>query len=340
MLIIDGAYGEGGGQIVRSTLALSLCYNRPVKIINIRMKRRKPGLGWQHLSAVKASAKVGEADIEGASHGSQTLIFSPKGIHGGKFHFDIGTAGSTVLVLQTILPALLRADEPSTITLSGGTHNPLAPSFDYLQNVFLPIMTTMGAEIEAKLNQPGFFPKGEGQITVRINPVPQLKPLHIDSRGEIKNISATARIAGLPLQIAERELQTISKHLGIQHSALTIAPLSSAYGPGNVVFIEIESDAITEMFTGYGEKHLRAEKVALRVIKESTEYINANVPVGKHLADQLLLPFTLVGGGSFVTQAPSNHSMTNMAVIKQFAQVDFKVEPLADRQYRITVLCP
>lgn len=337
MLIIDGSYGEGGGQIVRSALALSLCYNMSVKIINIRAKRRKPGLSWQLLAAVKASAKVGDTAVKGAHHGSQDLIFTPKNLHGVELHLDIGTAGSTILVLQTILPALLLADEPSTVTLTGGTHVPLAPSFDYLQRVFLPILSRMGAQVNAELIQPGFISKVEGQMRVKVNPVKKLKPLHIDRRGEIQNISATARVAGLPLHIAERELETIKKSLRVSEDALTIESLSSAYGPGNVVFVEIVSDEITELFTGYGEKHLRAEKVAQRIATEVKDYINADVPLGRHLADQLLIPFTLAGGGSFVTQQLSSHTLTNMEVIRQFTGVEFKVEQLSDRKFRVSI---
>lgn len=337
MLVIDGAQGEGGGQIVRSALALSLCYQQPVTINHIRSKRRQQGLGWQHLAALTAAAKIGNAIVTGATRGSRTLTFTPRGIHSGEFHFDIGTAGSTILVLQTILPALLQAEGPSSVTLTGGTHNPLAPSFDYLNRVFLPILARMGAEIDANLIQPGFAPRGEGQLQVLIHPVKHLLPLHIDNRGKILELSATTWLAGLPLHIAERELGTLQKLLDIPQQALTIEPLSSAYGPGNVVFVEIRSEALTELFCAYGAKHLRAETLAQRLAREVKEYIRAGVPVGQHLADQLLLPMALAGAGSFVSQPLSSHSLTNMAVISQFTGSKFQVETRSDKQCAVSL---
>src|SRR5262245_2007058 len=159
-ITIDGSAGEGGGQILRTALALSLVTARPFRIERIRAGRPKPGLLRQHLTAVQAAAKVGAARISGAEVGSLELTFEPTGLRGGAYDFAVGTAGSATLVLQTLLPALLRAREPSQLTIEGGTHNPYAPPFDFLARTFLPVLRRMGAAIEARLEAPGFYPAG------------------------------------------------------------------------------------------------------------------------------------------------------------------------------------
>lgn len=319
MLTIDGSQGEGGGQILRTALALSLVSGAPFTIEKIRGGREKPGLLRQHLTAVNAAVAVGEAEAEGATLGSQTLVFRPRAVKPGDYRFAIGTAGSTGLVIQTVLPALLIASGPSTLTLEGGTHNPAAPPFDFLERAFLPLVASMGPRVSAVLNCPGFYPAGGGRCTVSILPAARLEPLTLLERGAIKRRQARALVARLPRQIADRELAVVRTRLGWSEDELeTVIVDGSAPGPGNVLLLEIESEHLTEIFCGFGEVGTRAESVAEHAAKEARRYLAAGVPVGVHLADQLLVPLALAGGGSFRTIGLSSHSRTNLDVIRLF----------------------
>jgi len=334
---INGAMGEGGGQILRTSLALSLCLGKPFRIVNLRAGRKKPGLRRQHLVCVKAAAKIGGAKVEGASLGSQELTFIPTSIRSGDYNFDIGSAGSTTLVLQSILPALLLANGPSTLTLQGGTHNPFAPPFDFLEKAFLPVINRMGPKIKARLERPGYYPKGGGRLSVTIQPAKKLRILHLNERGEIQERCATATVAGLPRHIAERELRVIGEKLQWGKECLHIREESPDRGPGNIVTIEIKSKNITEVFTAFGERGVRAETVADKVAKAACHYMDVDVPVGKHLADQLLLPFTLAGGGSFNTLQPTLHTRTNSEVVQLFQNIRISMDQVSKKVWHITV---
>jgi len=356
---INGAMGEGGGQILRTSLALSLCLGKPFRIVNLRAGRKKPGLRRQHLVCVKAAAKIGGAKVEGASLGSQELTFIPTSIRSGDYNFDIGSAGSTTLVLQSILPALLLANGPSTLTLQGGTHNPFAPPFDFLEKAFLPVINRMGPKIKARLERPGYYPKGvinrmgpkikarlerpgyypkgDGRLSVTIQPAKKLRILHLNERGEIQERCATATVAGLPRHIAERELRVIGEKLQWGKECLHIREESPDRGPGNIVTIEIKSKNITEVFTAFGERGVRAETVADKVAKAACHYMDVDVPVGKHLADQLLLPFTLAGGGSFNTLQPTLHTRTNSEVVQLFQNIRISMDQVSKKVWHITV---
>jgi RNA 3'-terminal phosphate cyclase (ATP) len=322
MITIDGAIGEGGGQILRTSLSLSLVTGAPFRMVKIRAARRKPGLLHQHLTAVKAAAAVGCAEVEGAEAGSSEVIFRPRTVKPGEYGFSVGTAGSAGLVLQTVLPPLLTASGPSLLTLEGGTHNPMAPSFDFLARAFFPLLRRMGPGIVAELERPGFYPAGGGCFRVSIEPVPRLSPLDLRERGEVRHTSARAVVARLPRHIAERELEVVRRCLGWDESCLAVEIIEPAVGPGNVLILEVASDHVTEVFTGFGERGVRAETVAERAADEVKQYLGAGVPVGRHLADQLLLPMALAGAGAFHTVALSPHSTTNIEIIRRFIEVD------------------
>ena len=323
LIDINGSFGEGGGQILRTSLALSLVTGQAFRIRNIRAARRKPGLLRQHLTAVNAAAEIGQARVEGASLASRELIFKPARVATGSYRFDIGTAGSTTLVLQAILPALVVASGPSALTFEGGTHNPHAPPFDFLQKTFLPILNRMGPKITATLDRPGFYPAGGGRFMVTIKPARRLSPIQLLERGEIQNCCATAIVAGLPRHIAERELRIVHERLSWPEDALRVMELPR--GPGNVLMLEIQSEQITEIFTGFGERGVRAETVAQSTVAAAQTYLDAGVPIGKFLADQLLVPLALVGGSSFKTLPLSRHAETNIEVVKEFVDVDVRV---------------
>jgi RNA 3'-terminal phosphate cyclase (ATP) len=184
MLTIDGSFGEGGGQIIRSSLALSLITGKAFRVYNVRAGREKPGLKPQHLMAVKAAAEIGRAQVDGASVGSREFTFIPGEVKTGEYRFSIGTAGATMLVLQTVLPPLMIATEPSVITLEGGTHNKHAPPFDFLQKTFLPLVNSTGPHVQLELERYGFYPPGGGRVNVYIEPRTEARRLEIERRGE------------------------------------------------------------------------------------------------------------------------------------------------------------
>lgn len=335
MLTIDGSHGEGGGQILRTSLSLSMCLQRPFRIINIRASRRKPGLRPQHLAAVRAAAAIAGATVDGDTIGSRALTFAPGEIRTGAYRFDIGTAGSTTLVLQTVMPALLTAVGASHLTLVGGTHNPLAPPFEFLQHAFLPLIHRMGAKLSARLDRPGYFPAGGGSVDVRIEPPAQLVPLHLAERGAVLKISAWATVAHLPEHIARRELVVLEKRLGLDPDDVRVHIETRAAGPGNAVNVEVTCEHVTEVFTGFGERGVRAETVAERLAKRVRRYLAADVAVGEHLADQLLVPMALTGEGSFLTLKPSPHAVTNMDVIQRFMDIGIEQQEIAPDRWRV-----
>ena len=337
MITIDGSFGEGGGQILRSALSLSLVTGKAFRIDNIRAGRRKPGLLHQHLAAVKAAVRIGAAQSGGAELGSLELYFAPQSINAAHYRFDVGTAGSCTLVLQTILPALLTADGHSEVIVEGGTHNPAAPPFDFLAKCFLPLVNRMGPQVSATLDRPGFYPVGGGRIVFSIEPCKTLIPIDLLQRGQITRRVARALVALLPAEIAERELRTIGNRLHWEHAALQPEAVVNSHGPGNAVIVEIESEHITEVFTGFGRRGVRAEEVATQTTEEVRRYLDANVPVGQHLADQLLIPMAVAGGGRFRTLSPTKHTETNIHVLKRFLDVDVDVSESASDDWTIAI---
>ncbi|MGD8914547.1 MAG: RNA 3'-terminal phosphate cyclase [Candidatus Thiodiazotropha sp.] len=334
LITIDGSRGEGGGQVLRTALTLSLITGRPLRMINIRAKRKKPGLMRQHLTAVQAAAAIGAAEIEGAGAGSQSLLFHPQAINGGDYRFAIGTAGSCTLVLQTVLPALLAAGVEARLHLSGGTHNPMAPPADFLQHAYLPLLRRMGADIEMSLSRYGFYPAGGGELELRLEAGSQLQPLHLSERGELRRASTEALIAALPVHIAERELETVRRTMGWDESQLQLHGLNNSQGPGNALVATIEHEHVTEVFTAFGEKGISAEKVAGKLCRQIKEYLQREAPVGPHLADQLLLPLA-IGGGDFITAKPTQHTLTNMETINAFVPGCLDREETADGMTRL-----
>lgn len=334
---INGSTGEGGGQVLRTSLALSMVTGQPFIIDNIRAGRKKPGLLRQHLTAVKAAAEVSCAQVDGAMLGSDSIEFAPGPVNAGSYHFSIGSAGSTTLVLQTVLPALMRGNGPSEIVIEGGTHNPFAPTVHFLTQCFLPVLAKMGPKVDVELVRHGFFPAGGGQIRVTINPVERLTPFELTERGDITRRLATATVAGLPGAIAERELQTIAKKLQLGPEELRHEHIGDGLGPGNVLSIELESGPLTEVITGFGEKGISSEQVARRAAKRAHEYISSGVPVGMHLADQLLIPLALAGEGVFLTGPLTRHTKTNITVIESFTGCGFEVRETAPGRHLISL---
>lgn len=337
MLEIDGSQGEGGGQIVRSALALSLVTGKAFTINNIRAGRARPGLMRQHVTAVKAARNISGAKVVGADIGSLTLTFKPGKVQAGEYQFSISTAGSATLVLQTVLPALMIADGESSLKLAGGTHNPYAPPFDFLQAAYLPLLRQIGPAVEAKLVRPGFYPAGGGEFDVRIRPTRQLRWLSLLQRGELIERSVRAIVANLPLHIAERECDTIAANTNWEPSCFESMLNDDSRGPGNVVLITLRYENVTEVFTGFGEKGKKAERVAREVLDRAERYLANDAPVGEYLADQLMLPLAIgvhlgCGGGVYRTVSLSGHSQTHLDVIRQFLDVKVRVEEVGENQ--------
>ncbi len=214
MLAIDGSRGEGGGQVLRSALSLAIVTGQAFRMFNIRAQRAKPGLRWQHLAAVRAAQAVSSAVVEGAGLGATELTFAPGDLQGGRHAFDVGTAGSTTLIAQTLIPALLRADRSFQVSIDGGTHNPMSPPFEFLADSYLPLLRRMGAHVEAQLVRRGFYPAGGGRIELTIGTSTGLAPIELCSRGALRRKQAVATVSRLPLSIAQRELATIGDALG------------------------------------------------------------------------------------------------------------------------------
>jgi RNA 3'-terminal phosphate cyclase (ATP) len=334
---IDGGSGEGGGQVLRSALALSLVTGTPFRMANVRAGRKRPGLMRQHLTAVLAAAEVGGAKVTGADIGSRELSFSPGRVRAGDYHFSVGTAGSATLVFQTVFPALALASGPSTVVVEGGTHNPMAPPFDFLARAFLPLVARMGPGATAVLERPGFYPAGGGRFRVDIEPAAAFGRLELLERGAVVERRATAVVAQLSRSIAERELAAVRERLSWDPECARIEHVQDAVGPGNAVIVDIVAEQVTEVFTGFGERGVSAERVGADVAGEVAEYLAAAVPVGRHLADQLLLPMALGGGGSFRTLTPSNHTRTHAALLRSFLGVEILIEGATDGSWRVVV---
>lgn len=336
LLELDGSQGEGGGQILRTALSLSMCTGTPFRIFNIRARRKTPGLMRQHLAAVQAAAAVCGAEVTGDRVGSPTLSFAPGPIRGGEYRCAIGTAGSCTLVFQTLLPALLRADSPSRLVLRGGTHNPLAPPFHFLERAFLPLLRRMGAEVSLALERFGFYPAGGGEFVATIQPAP-LVPLILPERGARLEAYAESFIAALPIHIAERELAVTGKRLGWGEQQLRLRGLSNSQGPGNVLLVTLRFEESTEIFTGFGAKGVTAEAVAEEASDQARRYLASAAAVGPFLADQLLLPLALAGAGSFTASALSRHTLSNAEVIRRFLDIEIRMEKIGAARFEITL---
>ncbi|MGN6269937.1 MAG: RNA 3'-terminal phosphate cyclase [Sphingomonas sp.] len=317
MINIDGSEGEGGGQVVRNACALSLITGEPFRIINVRGKREKPGLMRQHVTAIEAVCAIGGGDSEGLTVGSSEMTFRPGRVTPGEYHFAVGTAGSTGLVLQTALMPLVLADKPSRIVLEGGTHNLLAPPFDFIAKSFLPIVNRMGPTVEARLVRHGFYPRGGGRIEVDVTPA-ALQPLDCLDRGAPLDRSATALFGALPFAIAERMVKTARKKLpDWSDDAFAVRELPVDQGPGIVLLLEAAFERVTEVVSGFGKLGVTAERIANTAAGRMAGYLASGAFAGPYLQDQLLLPFALAGG-SFTTVKPSQHSLTAAGIIERF----------------------
>jgi RNA 3'-terminal phosphate cyclase (ATP) len=314
---IDGSMGEGGGQLLRSALALSLATGMPFRIARIRARRRKPGLLRQHLTCVEAATRLSQATTEGVELGSQEIRFAPGALRGGQHEFSIGTAGSTLLVAQALLPALLVAPSPSRLVLSGGTHNPGAPPFEFFSQALLPLLARCGATVSARLVRHGFFPAGGGRVEIEVTPARSHQPLDLAERGELQARSAVALRSNLPAFVTHAECETLRRRLGWR-SEECVAQEVAAHGPGNVVLVTLKHERSIELIVSFGAKGVPAEQVANAAAVEVEAWLANEHAVGSHLADQLPIPLALLAGGTFTTGALTPHASAVLAVLNRF----------------------
>ena len=334
MLQLDGSTGEGGGQVLRTSLSLSAALGTPFRLTNVRSGRRRPGLMRQHLTAVKAAAEVCGARVHGAELGSTEVEFEPDEPRAGDYRFAVGSAGSAMLVLQTVLGPLLRAGAESRVVVEGGTHNPWAPPFESLQRSFAPLLDRLGVELELELDRAGFYPAGGGRVIAHIRPSPprrempgasSSRPFELLERGPERSRSAEALLAHLPASIGERELASLQKRLAWDRYESSVQHVESA-GPGNIVHVTLAFEEVTEVFTGFGEKGTRAESIGKRVGAAVQRYLARDAPVGEHLADQLMVPLVLLGGGSYRATLASRHARTNAEIVSRFVSGAVKLD--------------
>lgn len=335
MLTLDGSMGEGGGQILRTALSLSAVSGAPFRMEKIRARRPNPGLARQHRTAVRAVAEVSGAEVEGAEPGSTGIVFRPGVVRPGEYRFSTGGAGSAMLVLQTVLPPLMTAPGSSRVVLEGGTHNPFAPPYEFVERTYAPLLRRMDAGLELRLRRPGFHPAGGGRLRARIDPVPELRPLVLDDPGEVRGRRVRAYLSDLPSHIAERELRTVGEVLGVPDSRREVVEVDDPAGPGNALVVEVERQRVTGVFTGFGRKGVPAEEVARKAAEEARRWEMADVTADPRLADQLLVPLAMAGGGAFTTLRPTSHARTNAEVVGRFLDVDVAFEEIGDRRWRV-----
>ena len=359
-LKIDGSTGEGGGQIIRTALSLSMLTGTPIEITNIRAGRAKSGLMRQHLMCVQASQQISDATVAGAALGSSSFRFAPNAIQSGDYHFDIGSAGSTSLVLQTLLPALLFANTNtqtvSTVTIKGGTHNPLAPTTDFLQQAFVPTLAKLGMHVGIECVQAGFAPIGGGMIKATITPFMRranTPPLQLTKRGELIGIELVASVLNLEYDICKRELACAQASLveaGIDKTLITTKSFKlQGIGEGNSCYAQVTHEVSdtqnhkeyhAEVFTLLGEKRSSAEKIGCRLSGLIKRYIfNTDSLVDEYLTDQLLLPLALAGGGEFTSRVVSKHTETQAWLIQQFLPVEIQLTVIDEQKTLVQVVC-
>jgi len=330
MIEIDGSAGEGGGQILRTSLALSMCTGQPFTLTKIRAGRSKPGLMRQHLTCVNAATEVSGADVQGAELNSQSLRFVPGKVRAGDYNFNVGTAGSCTLVLQTVWPALLMAEDQSRLKLGGGTHNPMAPPFHFLERSYAPLMRKLGANVELSLRRLGFYPAGGGEIEVTIWPAAdQLQPFDLHERGAKVDGYGECFAPALPRTVVQRELELLGSGLGWSEDQLRVGAARQNEGPGNALLVTLTYENLSEVFTTFGEKGVSAEKVARDLVREVRAFQTSEAALGPHLADQWALPLALAvwkrqRQAGYTCTELTPHAKTNFDVIERFLPVKFQ----------------
>jgi RNA 3'-terminal phosphate cyclase (ATP) len=333
MIEIDGSYGEGGGQILRTSLSLSALLRRPFRITNIRRARRKPGLMPQHLAAVRALTEITDATVSGDGIASTVLQFDPGETRAGRFAFDITTAGSLSLLLQAVLPPLAFAQGPSQISLTGGTHVPFSPTFHYLAEVFCPLLQRLGVTVSMNLERYGFYPKGGGRVSVQVGSGAAIQTAHLTEAGELRSIQGISTVTNLPLHIAARQRRACLQSLSRQgYGAHMQSNAVGGPGAGSFVFLRIETDTALAGFSALGARGKRAEAVGMEAAEQAIRHLATGACLDPHLADQIALYLAVAPGASvFTTSRISEHLLTNLWTIQRFVGLEYTVDGKKDR---------
>lgn len=319
MIELDGSYGEGGGQIVRTAVALSAVTGEAVKISCIRKNRPKPGLAQQHVKAIHAIGELCNASISGAEPQSEEIVFEPGDVHGGDYIVDIGTAGSITLLLQCVLPAMLSADGPSSFKVRGGTDVRWSPTIDYFKNVFLPALASFGVEASMELIQRGYYPKGMGAVRLDVAPgsMRQIRLKAVAS--EI--ITGISHCSNLPEHVAKRQADSASERLknaGFDADVSLQVLKAPSTGSGITLWSGHKGGS------ALGERGVGAEDVGAKAADEIVSELKSDAAVDVHLADQLI-PYLALAGGSYTTREISRHARTNIWTAKQFLKRQISV---------------
>lgn len=335
---IDGSFGEGGGQILRTALSLSCITGHTLRLFNIRKRRKKPGLMAQHITCVKAVGSICNAQVKGDEKGSTELTFIPSSIRPGKYVFDIKTAGSCSLVFQSLLPPLLLAGSESHVTVKGGTHVPFSPSYHYLSEVFLPMLDRIGIHVESLIRTYGFYPKGGGDVFFVISPADKILGLNLDERGTLKAINGYSGVSRLPRSIAERQKKSVMQNLMSLNAVVKTLDVPSP-GEGTFVFLKGEYENASAGFSSLGKKGRPAEEVGKEAAEEFTDFHKSSACLDPHLADQIVIYLSLAQGeSSFTTSCITGHLRTNLWVINRFLDMRYEIERGLNLEGRIKLV--
>jgi RNA 3'-terminal phosphate cyclase (ATP) len=329
---LDGSYGEGGGQILRTAVALSAVTGKPVEIYNIRKMRPKPGLAAQHVKAVEAVSSICDAEVGGCSLHSTYLSFKPAKIKGGSYDIDIGTAGSITLLLQCLMPAAMHATSPVKLTITGGTDVAWSPPIDYLRYVTLGALSRMGYDCELRLVRRGYYPRGGGCVEAIINPS-TLKKISFD-KNPCNIVEGISHSSGLPAHVTQRQASSAEKILreeGYNTSISLEMKDETSTGSGITLWCG------TAGGSALGKPGLRAEKVGSTAAVSILRELKPGAGVDIFLADQLIPYMALARGGSFTTRSLTPHARTNIWVTEQFLDVKFKIEELNTGLFLVSI---
>jgi RNA 3'-terminal phosphate cyclase (ATP) len=335
LIEIDGSYGEGGGQILRTALALSTIQRRPLRVQRIRAGRKNPGLKPQHVKAAECLARMTQGRLTGAKVGSDVLTFTPQDVVPGDYRVDVGTAGSVTLLLQALLPPMSLAHGGFRLTLTGGTHVAWSPPFHYLERILFPVLRKMGIRVSAALEQWGWYPRGGGVVHVEIHPACGMKPLILTERGPLKRIRGLSVGSNLPAHVPERQKEEAVKRIKAEFGVdaeIEVVSDAPAAGPGSFVFLAVESENVVAGFSSLGRKGKRAEKVAGEAVDDLKDYVLSGECIDPHLADQIALFMGLSDGASaFTVSRITQHLLTNLRVMQQFLDTSVSVDGAAEK---------
>ncbi len=339
MLHIDGSTGEGGGQVLRSSLALAILTGQSVHLTNIRAGRAKPGLQPQHLESVRAAAQICGGQVHGAALNSQQLLFEPGEVHAGRYRFDIGTAGAAPLVLQTIFLPLARAQDSSNVTITGGTHVPHSPCYQYLERQWLPTLQSSGFWARLTMERAGFYPQGGGEIQALIRPVEVIQPYQCLQRGKLLRIRGISAISNLDEGIARRQkLQALRRLEPICEDSKIETMRMPSPGKGTQLMVQAEFEHSTCCYFSLGAIGKRAEQVADEAVDALEAFLASDGAIDEYLADQLLLPLAFASGPSqFRTARVTLHLLTNTEILQTFLPIQVQIDGAEGQPGTVTV---